>query len=173
MSMSTDARNPTTSSSRARAAGWWYPWIFVAFFGVVIAVNGVMTFVAFSTYTGLETEDHFIKGIRYNQDLAGARAQAERGWKVDFGFEATDPRKGITAVTLHDKHGNLLKDATVTVTFIRPTAQGHDQRLVLPYLGEGRYGLAVELPLAGNWDMRIAVEHAAGDYQDQKRIWVK
>lgn len=161
------------SNSRARAAGWWYPWIFVAFFGVVIAVNGVMTFVAFSTYTGLETEDHFIKGIRYNQDLAGARAQAERGWKVDFGFETTDPRKGIAAITLHDKHGNLLKDATVKVSFIRPTSQGHDQHLVLPYLGEGRYAQAVELPLSGNWDMRVAVEHAAGDYQDQKRIWVK
>jgi len=171
--MSTDARNPTMTNRRARSAGWYIPWLFVAFFGVVIAVNGVMVYVATSTYTGLQTEDHFIKGIRYNQDLAGARAQNERGWKVDLGFEATDPRKGIVAITLNDKHGNLLKDATVNVTFIRPTSQGSDQRMVLPYLGEGRYGQAVELPLSGVWDMRVTVDHAAGDYQDQKRIWVK
>jgi len=169
--MSTDARNPTMNNGRPR--GWWYPWIFVAFFGVVIAVNGVMVYVATSTYTGLQTEEHFIKGIRYNQDLAGARAQSERAWKVDFGFEGTDPGKGIAAITLHDKHGNLLKDAKVTVTFIRPTSQGSDRTMVLPYLGEGRYAQPVDLPLPGVWDMRVVVDHPAGDYQDQKRIWVK
>lgn len=181
MTMSTDARNGLASTgpgdrnrkTGGRAPGWYIPWLFVAFFGVVVAVNGVMLYFATSTYNGLQTENHFIKGIKYNDDLAGARAQAERGWKVEYGFEATDPQKGVAAVTLRDKHGNLLKDAQVTVTFIRPTHQGHDRTLELPYLGEGRYGQAVELPLAGVWDLRLEVRHASGDYQDEKRIWVK
>lgn len=156
-----------------RQPGWYIPWLFVGFFAVVVAVNGVMLHFAFSSWTGVQTEQHFIKGIKYNEDLAGARAQAERGWKVETAFESTDPQKGIVSLTLHDKHGNLLQGAKVAVTFIRPTSQGHDLSMELPYLGEGRYAAPVELSLPGNWDLRIAIEHATGDYQDEKRIWVK
>lgn len=166
--------SPTGRPTRMpRQKGWYIPWLFVAFFGVVIAVNGVMLHFAFSTWTGLETEGHFLKGIRYNEDLAGARAQAERAWKVEAGLTSTEPRKGLVAVTLHDKHGNLLKDAVVTVALIRPTSQGHDVTLELPYLGEGRYAAPVELGLEGQWDMRVEIRHATGDYQDQKRVWVQ
>ncbi len=172
--MSTDVRNELPSHrGRRRAPGWYIPWLFVAFFGLVFTANGVMVYIATSTYTGLETENHFIKGIKYNDSLDGARAQSERGWRVDLGFERTEPQKGIVAVTLHDKHGNLLKDSTVTVRFIRPTMQGHDVELELPYLGEGRYAMPVELPLPGQWDMRLTIAHATGDYQDQQRIHVK
>lgn len=173
---STAGNRPSTGPSPRRSGrqpGWYIPWIFVAGFAVVISVNGVMLHYALSTWTGVETTDHFLKGIRYNQDLAGARAQAERAWKVEAGFAQTDPLKGIVSVTLHDKYGNLLKDAKVKVSFIRPTSEGHDRTVDLPYLGEGRYGMPVELPLHGQWDMRLVVEHATGDYQDEKRIWVK
>lgn len=174
---STTAPTATTPGNRPtrmpRQPGWYIPWLFVAFFGVVVAVNGVMMHFAFSTWTGLQTEEHFLKGIRYNEDLAGARAQAERGWKVETDFTSTEPRKGIVALTLHDKFGNLLKDAKVAIQLIRPTSQGHDVRMELPYLGEGRYGAPVELSLEGQWDMRIVIQHATGDYQDQKRVWVQ
>ena len=172
--MSTDAGNRRTPPrSTGRQPGWYIPWMFVAFFGVVVAVNGVMLHFAFSTWTGVQTEQHFIKGIRYNEDLAGARAQAERGWQVATEFTSTDPQKGIVALTLRDKHGNLLHGATVKVSFIRPTSQGHDLAMELPYLGEGRYGAPVTLALPGQWDLRVEIEHPTGDYQDQTRIWVK
>lgn len=166
-------RNQSPAGGRLRPPGWYIPWLFVAGFLVVVAVNGVMIYVATTTYNGLQTEGHFLKGIRYNDDLAGARAQAERGWQVAATFDSTDPLKGLAAVTLHDKDGNLLKDARVTVAFIRPTNQGHDRTIELPYLGQGRYAQPVELDLPGVWDMRVTIDHANGDYQDQKRIWVK
>lgn len=165
--------NATRPTRMPRQPGWYIPWLFVAFFVVVVAVNGVMMHFAFSTWTGLQTEGHFLKGIRYNEDLAGARAQAERGWQVVTDFTSTEPRKGIASLTLHDKHGNLLKDAKVTISLIRPTSQGHDRTMELPYLGEGRYGAPVELALEGQWDMRVEIRHATGDYQNQKRIWVQ
>ncbi|WP_319802012.1 FixH family protein [Azospirillum fermentarium] len=163
----------SSPGGRSRAPGWYIPWIFVAAFMVVLAVNGVMIYVATSTYTGLETEEHFMKGIKYNDDLAGARAQAARAWKVSLDFTSPEDRKGLVAVTLHDKYGNLLKDARVTVSFTRPTNQGYDQTLDLPYLGEGRYAQPVEFAMAGVWDMRVKIDHSTGDYQDQKRVWVQ
>ncbi len=174
MTLSTDAGTRRTPPRRTgRQPGWYIPWIFVAGFAVVIAVNGVMLHFALSSWTGVQTEQHFLKGLKYNQDLAGARAQAERGWKVTTDFTATEAQKGILALTLHDKHGNLLKDAEVKVAFIRPTSEGHDVRLDLPYLGEGRFAAPVALPLPGQWDLRVEIHHATGDYQDEQRLFVK
>ena len=169
------AGNPNVApAAKGRPAGWYIPWLFFAFFGVVIGVNGIMTYFAFSTFTGLQTEQHFLKGIRYNEDLAGARAQAERGWAVDAGYTPLgEGNKGIVAVTMHDRNGAAIDTAAVKVKFIRPTSQGHDFTVDLPYLGEGRYAMPVEMPLVGVWDMRIEAQHATGDYQDEKRIWVK
>ena len=174
MTLSTDAGNRRTPPQRkGRQPGWYIPWIFVAGFAIVIAVNGIMLHFAFSSWTGVQTEQHFLKGLKYNQDLAGARAQAERGWKVTTEFTGTDPQKGILALTLTDKDGNLLKDAEVKVAFIRPTSEGHDLRMDLPYLGEGRFAAPVALPLAGQWDLRVEIHHSTGDYQDEQRIFVK
>ncbi len=176
MSISTATGNRPISPKREKASrqpGWYIPWIYVGVFMIVLAVNGVMVHFAMSSWTGVETENHFIKGLGYNNDLAGARAQAERGWQVEPQFTSTEPRKAVIAITARDKAGHVLKDATVTVTMIRPTAEGHDKSLTLPYLGEGRYGAPVELDLEGQWDMRFVITHATGDYQDQKRVWVQ
>jgi nitrogen fixation protein FixH len=156
-----------------RQKGWYIPWIFVGLFLVVAAVNGVMIHFAFSSWTGLQTEEHFLKGIKYNQDLAGARAQAERGWQVNADFTSTEPLKGLASLTLRDKNGALLEGATVKIWLIRPTSAGHDVSMDLPYLGDGRYAAPVTLSLEGQWDMRVEIQHSSGDYQSQKRVWVQ
>lgn len=174
MTVSTDTRSaPFPGGRRARQPGWYIPWLFVAFFLVVFAANGVMIWIAMATYTGLETENHFVKGIHYNDDLDGARRQAERAWAVGVDFQSAAERKGTVALSLRDKHGNLLTGAKVVATFLRPTQAGFDQTIELGYLGEGRYGTDVEFPMSGNWDIRIRIDHSTGDWQDQRRIWVK
>ena len=49
--------------ARPRQPGWWYPWIFVGGMLVVIAVNGVLITMAVSTFSGIETEEHYRKGL--------------------------------------------------------------------------------------------------------------
>ena len=61
----------------------WIPWAFVAFFGVVLAVNAVMIWVAFVTWPGLETTSAYQKGLAYNRTLAASQAQEALGWRVD------------------------------------------------------------------------------------------
>ncbi len=168
--------SPTTGlrpTRMPRQKGWYIPWIFVGMFLVVAAVNGVMIHFAMSTWTGLETENHFLKGIQYNRDLEGARAQAERGWQVQADFTSTEPRKGLISLTLRDKAGALLEGAKVTAKLIRPTSVGHDLTMELPYLGEGRYAAPVTVALEGQWDLRVEITHPTGDYQNQKRVWVQ
>lgn len=170
MSMMTDANSVSRSGLRP---GWYIPFFFLGMFAVVLTVNGVMIYFATSTFNGLETEDHFVKGIKYNQDIAGAKAQVERGWKVAMAFDSPAPGKGKLTLDLHDKYGNLLKDAKVRIKFIRPTMQGYDRTVTPEYAGDGRYVAALDLPLPGIWDVRLAIDHATGDYQDQQRVFVE
>ena len=76
------ARALATATDRSR----WIPYAFVAFFGVVLLANGTMIGLAFATWTGLETEGAYQKGLAYNRVLDRARAQAALGWRVDLAF---------------------------------------------------------------------------------------
>ncbi|HOT83126.1 MAG TPA: FixH family protein, partial [Candidatus Defluviicoccus seviourii] len=53
------------AKASGRPPGWWYPWIFVGGMLIVVAVNAVMAIVAVGTFSGLETTDHYRKGLAY------------------------------------------------------------------------------------------------------------
>ena len=57
--------------------------MFLAFFGVVIAVNMVMFRVATKSFSGIETDSAYRVGLAYNTELEAARQQAALGWAVD------------------------------------------------------------------------------------------
>ena len=155
-----------------RSPGWWYPWIFVAFFFVTVAVNATMVYFAMNTWTGLETQHYWQRGTTYNAAIQGARRQQERGWQVGIDFQAA-ALQGRLTVDLKDRQGNLLNGATVTARVVRPTSEGHDFTVDLAYQGQGRYGAEFAMPLAGQWDIRIVADHPQGDYQEVRRVVVK
>jgi len=52
----------------------WIPKMFLAGFLVVIVANATMAGFAFSSWTGIATEDAYRKGLAYNATLHAARA---------------------------------------------------------------------------------------------------
>lgn len=163
----------TTAISAAPAKrGSWIPWIFVAMFAVVVLANGAMVWVAASTWTGLETREHYRKGLEYNAALAAERAQAERGWQV--AVEAVPAGLVLRLrVGMRDRDGRALDGAEVTALLIRPTSDGHDVAVALDPVGPGTYAAEAAVPLAGQWDLRIEARHPAGDWQAIRRILVR
>ena len=159
---------------KVRADGWWYPWIFVAAMTVVVAVNGVMVAFALGTWTGLETEGYYEKGLAYNQDLAAARAQAERGWKLAFALDgvtaAGDSRSGRISAVFVDRAGKPLADLDVLAVILRPTSEGHDQQVALSPAGRGVYRASVTFPLPGQWDVRIHAYRGNAVFQESHRV---
>ena len=53
----------------------------------MLLANGAMIWLAFATWTGLETEGAYQKGLAYNRTLEEAEAQAALGWQVDLELE--------------------------------------------------------------------------------------
>jgi nitrogen fixation protein FixH len=151
----------------------WIPFAFVGFFVVVLATNAVMMWLAFTTWTGLETENAYQKGLAYNHTLAEARAQAALGWQVETGFvEQEGGRLGIE-LALADRYGTPLENAVVSARLVRPTSEGHDLPVALERHLGNRYGAEVALPLAGQWEAQLTVEAAGGVWRGARRVFLR
>lgn len=129
---------------------------FVGFFLVVFSANGIMTYFALETWTGLETEDSYVKGLNYNREIENARMQNKSGWNVTIAQlpKTVDDRFEIQ-LTRPDQS---LPPTQVKATFIRSVIEGYDQEVTLTHLGNDLYGSPVKLPLIGQWDVLIVVE---------------
>ncbi|MEX0697893.1 MAG: FixH family protein [Dongiaceae bacterium] len=156
--------------------GLWIPGVFVAGFVVMLAVNAALVYLALDSFSGLETEGAYRRGVAYDATLAAARAQGEMGWRVAIDatpLPAADGGPGRArdlAATFADRAGWPLGDLSVRALLIRPTHAGYDLEVALPHLGAGRYGAQVLLPLPGQWELRLVAARGAETWQTSRRL---
>lgn len=166
----------TMSWSRRRSARTpygWVPYAFVGFFAFVFAINGVMIWLALTTWTGLETEGAYQKGLAYNRQLAAAEMQAALGWQADAAFERSGPQAGTLELRLGDQDGRIVAEADVVARFVRPTHEGHDFEARLAPAPDGVYRALVDFPLPGQWDVELEARAPEGRYRLQERLFIR
>jgi len=142
----------------------------LGFFGLIVAVNGVFIYFAIDSWTGLTTEHAYVKGLAYNETLRAAETQERLGWNA-----AIDVAEGGEAlvVRLTDEKGRALDDLDVSAELLRPTHEGYDREVALDFIGEGRYRTALDLPLEGQWDLRLfARRQGLPTFRVDQRLWV-
>lgn len=142
---------------------------FVAFFGVIAAVNGVFMYLALSTWPGLTTEDAYKKGIAYNKTLDEAAAQKQLGWRSAVVFDAS----GKLSVTLHGKDGAPLSGVTVEASLFRPLGDETVQKLTLEEAAPGIYAARFQAPQPGRWKADIAAHRNDDAYNMRHEVMVK
>ena len=164
-----------TFAMKQRPRSWWYPCIIVGGMVIVIIVNGLLAFFALDSWTGIETENHYTKGLNFDSNINGAKRQQMLGWTLQphfdyapIGLDKTRPAN--LTVTAKDHTGTPLDTLTIRVQLIRPTHEGFDQTVPLTLLGDGVYGGDVVLPLPGQWEVRILAQHGEDAFQMQQRI---
>lgn len=151
----------------------WIPWTFVAGFGVVVAVNAVLIVFAMTSWSGLETEQAYQKGLAYNETLAAATEQEARGWTTTLSFTPDGALSGALAFTLMDEGGEPILGAEVVARIVRPTVTGYDQTVVLESQGKGRYAARLDLPMAGQWQVDLEAVGKGLPYKRSERILVR
>jgi nitrogen fixation protein FixH len=150
----------------------WMPWLFVLFFLVVFAANGIMVYVGATTWTGLETKQHYVKGLAYNETLDEVERQKALGWTGDLSVGPGSQGQVKLDFVLHDKQDRAVPGATVTAKLVRPTSEGHDLDIRMDDYGRGRYVGVADLDLRGQWDVRVVAKHPSGDFRLTRRIVV-
>ncbi|MFO1073614.1 MAG: FixH family protein [Geminicoccaceae bacterium] len=164
------------SASRPAAAaakGAWIPWLFVAFFAVVIAVNATMVWYALESWTGIATNDPYDQGLTYNRNLAAAEAQAALGWQSRLAARLTKGQAAEARFVLTDAQGGPIEGADVEASFERPTSEGVDFRLTLAPRDDGSYGASFALPVSGLWRVHITARRQGDLYVHDERVMLR
>ena len=129
--------------------------MFVAFFAVVAAENGVFITLAIKTMPGVVTEHAYEKGLAYNQTLEAAQEQEKTGLQG-----TTTYKDGVLSFSFkHKKNGAPVSGAKVTAKIIRPVTEGHGMDAAL--LEEGKSGVymaRIALPMQGLWEVKVFSE---------------
>lgn len=146
----------------------------LAFFGVMLAANGVFVYLALSTFGGLDASDAYRTGVNYKTRLAESEAQAARGWTVDVALTKQGDRLNASFL---DRSGTPISGLAVTATIGRPATDKADRRIELGERGAGRYGAAVEPLGPGSWVLsltasRLTSRGEQSRFRLKRRLWV-
>ncbi len=144
----------------------------LGFFGTVFAVNGVLIHEALSTFGGLETESSYKAGRMFEQEVALARSQDARHWRVDATLTPSGDGARLD-VDARDAAGRPLTGMDATATFERPTDRRLDRDIAVTETTPGRFRGSAALA-AGQWDLVIELSrHGERQFRSVNRIVLK
>ena len=148
--------------------------VFLGFFAIIFAVNGVFLYSALSTHTGVVAQEPYRKGLEYNQRIAADERQSALGWKNT----ATVGRDGRLVVEIVDAQGNAVAGLRIAGTFGRPSTGQFDRQLVFAEPAPGRYEASAGALEAGGYLLYAEAydsPSAAAEpiYRTRQRLWLK
>jgi len=130
----------------------------LGFFGTVTAVNAIMIREALTTFGGLETSSAYKEGQKFEREIAAARAQEARQWRV-----SANVRRGgdgaLVEIDVHDATGLALAGLTATAELHRPTDAREDHTVALAESAPGHF-TGTTAAASGQWD--VLIEFARG-----------
>jgi nitrogen fixation protein FixH len=136
-----------------KLTGWHVLAMFVAFFGVIIAVNFTLAWKAISTFPGIEVENGYIASQSFDRDRA---AQKALNWTLTPSYDAVAHQLRLAFL---DDAGRPVTLAALSVLVGRTTETSDDQRPEFVVV-DGVYVAPANLAM-GKWMM--AVEARAED----------
>lgn len=156
----------TTVACRSR----YIPWLFVAGFAIVVAVNATMISFAVGSFSGLYTPKPRERGLHYNTVVVEQKARDALGWRIDATWRA---EAGRLEVAVSDAMGQPLIGARVFVELVRPVEKRPPIGVTLATVEDGRFAGYADLPVRGNWDLDVVVERGGNRYAQTRRMFLK
>lgn len=152
------------------ARGRYIPWLFVAGFAIVFAVNATMITVAVGSFSGLYTPKPRDRGLHYNEVIAAQQARDTLGWRIEPTWQ---PGSDRIEIAVFDRAGQPLTGAQVAVTLVRPAEKGAVVGVAMEAVDIGRHAGHVALPARGNWDVDISVEQGGQRFAQTRRMFLR
>ncbi|MDC7786372.1 FixH family protein [Rhodoplanes sp. TEM] len=142
----------------------------VAFFAVVIGVNGIMMKLAIDTLPGTVVDSAYRASLAYNGEITAAQAQASRAWQVAAHVERNGDKASVR-IEARDATDRPVSGLAVTARLARPTDRREDRPVEIAERGIGIYRGEAENVPAGLWELVIEAERG-GDrvYLSKNRV---
>lgn len=138
---------------------------------LVVVANGVMAWLAVSTFTGTTVERAYERGRHYNQVLAEAERQRALGWRLELAWTPAAEARGELVVIARDAAGAPLDRLSLRGVALRPLERPEPIPVALGEVGRGRYVGTLALPKPGQWEIRIEARRGAqGPVELSERI---
>jgi nitrogen fixation protein FixH len=145
----------------------------VGFFLFVGAVNGVMIYKALKTFSGEVVPHPYERGLAYNRDIARAREQATRDWKVDARLSRLASGETQISVVARDRDGGGVSGVEMAALFAAPADLSKDVRVKLQETSPGRYAGRASIP-AGQRDLVLTASRGGDElFRSKNRIDVE
>ena|SRR3712207_6215449 len=142
---------------------------FVAFFGLVFAMNAFMIRVAVSSFSGVETESAYKAGLSFKNDVAAAQAQDARHWDVEAALEGGGNGTRIILMA-RDAQARPIPGLVPQVRLAHPTDKRRDVPAEFAEVEPGHFRSLTPLP-QGRWDLLIELKRdAATLFRSKSRI---
>jgi nitrogen fixation protein FixH len=125
----------------------------IAFFGIVIGVNGYMAKVAISTLPGTDVDSAYSASLGYEKEIAAAHAQEARRWQVAAHVERDKDGGAIVQVDARDNNGKPVSGLTFQGRLERPADKRADLSVELAEVGIGIYRGTAATVAPGQWDL--------------------
>lgn len=132
----------------------------LAFFGVVIGANLVMMRLAIQTLPGTEVDSAYSASLAYDREIAAARDQDARHWKVDAHVARAAGGAASVQVEARDADGKPVSGLGFNGRLERPTDRRADHAVALSEVGIGIYRGDAAAVDAGQWDLVLEAESA-------------
>ena len=122
--------------------------IFVAFFGIVIAVNFWVASIALHSFSGVVVENSYVASQQFNGWLKDAKTEQALGWSAAVSRDA--------AGRLDVKTAGMPAGAKLTAQLRRPLGKPDDRTEALREIAPGHYQSQELDP--GRWFVRIEAD---------------
>ena len=122
---------------------------FLAFFGVVFAVNGLLVRAALTSFGGAETESSYKAGLDFAREEDAAARQAQLHWQV-----AAHLADGVFEVVARDAGGGPIPGLELAAVLHHPTDRRLDIVIAAEPAGIGRWTAKPHVP-PGQWELMI------------------
>ena len=131
----------------------------LAFFGVIIGVNAMLTVFAIETLSGTEVASAYSASLAYQHEIDAAHQQNDRHWNVSATAKRDASGTVNVSITPRDAHDQPITGLALSVRLQRPVDKRLDRDADLIEQSPGAYGVRLTDVAAGQWDFVIEADN--------------
>lgn len=146
------------------------PYLFIAFIVVYVSLDSIFIYLSRNSYNGIVTDNAYEKGTNYNDVIKRNEAQKELGWIGELVYEIVNETAIELKFTLLDKEHRPISKARVEAFIMRPVTDRFDKKVIFKETSTGTYIKKVEMPLKGQWEIKLKAYVDDKEYFLNKRI---